>query len=410
QTMPPRWNHRKSSTGCTRCKARKVKCDEKRPRCSHCARHNVDCEYATLPTRVYNLDQRDQRAIPQSSRRQLIQNNPKPALRAPEMGAMRILELRLMHHWVTETAGTMSSAQVSSVRDMWGMSVPQMAFEYEPLLHTLLALGAAHRATLLPQEANQLRPVYHGYIDSALQRHRQLTANLDTAASESTCLNAVLISLYTLFLRSEASTGPYEPPLLWMSMQRGIRTVMRTVYHQLIRSNSLLCPLLLAQPTLWDLQRGGHVYTGPFKPFHFLLDYRPGQEEVDNETAETYQQAVAYLENLYISVQLGETGFVVRKMFNGFPAVLPMRFIELISHRRPRALVILAHLFACAKSSEDIWWLRGIPEREINGINSIIPPEWEWTMTWPLQVISAQDTSSGLPTPAMTPQSIDELS
>ncbi|KAJ6044378.1 hypothetical protein N7460_005733 [Penicillium canescens] len=107
------------------------------------------------------------------------QANPTPSLPSPELGAMRILEMRLIHQWVTETCNTMSSAQVESVRKMWGMPVPQLAFEYEPLLHTLLALGAAHRATLLPQEASSIRPVYHGYIDSAIRQHRPVTANLD---------------------------------------------------------------------------------------------------------------------------------------------------------------------------------------------------------------------------------------
>jgi hypothetical protein len=72
-----------------------------------------------------------------------------------------------MHHWVTTTAETMASAQLAGVREMWSVAVPQMAFEYQPLLHILLALGAAHRTTLLPDEANSMCPVYHAYIDSA---------------------------------------------------------------------------------------------------------------------------------------------------------------------------------------------------------------------------------------------------
>ncbi|KAH9909997.1 hypothetical protein F4778DRAFT_789342 [Xylariomycetidae sp. FL2044] len=41
----PRLYHKKSRTGCLRCKQRRVKCDEVRPSCGSCTRHVVDCVY-----------------------------------------------------------------------------------------------------------------------------------------------------------------------------------------------------------------------------------------------------------------------------------------------------------------------------------------------------------------------------
>lgn len=321
----------------------------------------------------------------------------RPNLPSPELESRRILELRLMHHWITATADTMSSAQLASVREMWSVSVPQMAFEYEPLLHTLLAIGAAHRATLLPGEAPSLRPVYHGYIDSALKRHRPGTAKLDANTSESICLNAILISLYTLFLRSEGTTEPYEPPILWLSMARGIRTVVKTVYHQLMASNSRLCPLLVAQPTIWH-RDSTESNVPPTKSFHYLLEYR--REEMTDTVENAYCGAIAYLERLYFAAQAREPDFVIRKIFTGFPPVIPRLFLEFISEKRPRALAILAHLFALAKRVENVWWLRGIPEQEVRGIESIMPADWKWALDWPIRVIShdvsADDASSPL--------------
>ncbi|KAJ5678959.1 hypothetical protein N7462_007203 [Penicillium macrosclerotiorum] len=297
----------------------------------------------------------------------------------------------------------MSSAQLPAVHEMWRVAVPQMAFEYEPLLHTLLALGAAHRATLLPNEAHSLRPIYHGYIDSALRYHRPMTANLDGNVSEAVCLNAVLFSLYTLFLRSETSEGPYEPPIMWISMARGIRTVMKNVYHQLVATESRLCPLLLAQPMLWN-QGSTMQYTGPLKPFQHLLEHQI-EEELSDKIRNAYAGAVQYLERLYIAVQTREPDFIIRKMFNGFPPVVPRLFLDLVSEKQPRALVILAHFFALAKSAENIWWLRGVPEREVCGINSIIPAEWKWALIWPLDVVSQPSTSKD-PTEPSIPLSI----
>lgn len=46
----PRLYHKKSRMGCARCKARRVKCDEVRPACGGCSRHQVDCVYSTAKT------------------------------------------------------------------------------------------------------------------------------------------------------------------------------------------------------------------------------------------------------------------------------------------------------------------------------------------------------------------------
>jgi hypothetical protein len=280
----------------------------------------------------------------------------------------------------------MSSADLPAVHEMWSVAVPEMAFEYEPLLHTLLALGAAHRATLFPDQANSLRPIQHAYIDFALQEHRPITADLNGNTSEAVCVNAVLLSLYTLFLRSEPSSDSYEPPLLWLSVARGIRTILKTVYHQLVQSDSKLKPLLLAKPVLFH--EGLSNFKGSAKPFHFILEYRLYEEEIDEKTQKAYSESINYLECLYTASKPPAPTWILRKMFTGFPPMVPRRFCELVTEKRPRALVILGYLFALAKKVENVWWLQGIPEREVRGIESIIPAEWKWTMVWPLNLIA----------------------
>lgn len=301
-------------------------------------------------------------------------------------GALPVTELRLMHHWVTATAATMSSAQLPAVHEMWSVAVPEMAFDYEPLLHTLLALSAAHRVTLWPDQENSLRPIQHDYIDLALQDHRPVTAHLDGSTSEAVCINAILLSLYTLYLRSEPTSGPYEPPLLWLSVARGIRTIMKTVFHQFVQSNSKLLPLLMAKPVIFS--EGLSAFLSPTKPFHSILDYGRESEDMDEKACEAYEKSIEYLECLHTAMQSAEPEWVLRKLFTGFPPMVPRRFGELVSEKRPRALVILAYLFAMGKKVENVWWLQGIPEVEVRGINTIIPSDWKWAMIWPLNLLS----------------------
>ncbi|OJJ29680.1 hypothetical protein ASPWEDRAFT_177419 [Aspergillus wentii DTO 134E9] len=380
--MPPHLNHRKSTRGCLRCKTRKVKCDENKPQCSGCHRHNVPCEYPSFEARRFDPRAKKARRDAPSS----------------DFGSIQTTDLRLMHHYATETAATLSSAHFPAVRAMWAIDVPEMAFEYEPLLHTLLALAAVHRATLRPDETDQLRPVQQAHIDKALQHHRSITANLAETISESVCVNTILISLYTLTLRAEAPMEPYEPPLLWMNMSHGIRTMLRMVYDQLIESKSRIFPLLVAQPIVHGT---GKDSSSPDNPFQFLLHCHRDEEDMDESLLDVYKDAIAYLETNLNAIKRKESDFDIRKRFSAFPAVFTHCFIQLVSEKRPRALVILAYLFALVKGAEDSWWLRGIPEREVRGINSIMPLHWKWAMAWPLHLTI--DNPEAIPMPVADP-------
>lgn len=57
-----------------------------------------------------------------------------------------------------------------------------------------------------------------------------------------------------------------------------------------------------------------------------------------------------------------------RRLSSAFGAMSPPKFKQLVSEGHSRAVVILAHYFAIMKAVDDVWWLRGVPEREVFGI------------------------------------------
>ncbi|PYH87397.1 hypothetical protein BO71DRAFT_489607, partial [Aspergillus ellipticus CBS 707.79] len=355
--MPPRLEHRKSIRGCLRCKARKVKCNEQHPQCTNCQRHGVPCEYPPLETRAYTQPRPLQRRPPPVPR----------SLPSPELASLPSkTDLRLMHHYVTATARTMGTAHIPNVGSMWHNAVPEMAFEYQPLLHTLLAVAAAHRAALVPAEADHLRLVHRAHIDRALHQHRSDLANNNV--TESLCMNTILLSMYALMLRSEPSplsasasgTPVYKPPLLWLNMARGIRAVISQVYHRLVASRARISPLLVARPIVHDSGGNASVYRTPGRPFEFLLRCNPDPRDTP-ELLGDYDLCIRYLENMYKAVRAGESAYDIRKRFSSFAPMAPQSFMVELAAKRPRALVILAYLFALVKGAEDIWWLRGVP-------------------------------------------------
>lgn len=73
------------------------------------------------------------------------------------------------------------------------------------------------------------------------------------------------------------------------------------------------------------------------------------------------------------------------------PALVPYRFTQLIEMQVPRAMVILAHMFATMKLIEDrLPWFRGIASRQIPEIDKQIPFGWKEMMVWPKSVLNGE--------------------
>ena len=69
------------------------------------------------------------------------------------------------------------------------------------------------------------------------------------------------------------------------------------------------------------------------------------------------------------------------------PSRLPRRWVELVEQRQPRAIVMLAHVFAIMKLvDKKTEWFRGVAERQVPALYETLPNAWKDMMTWPMQV------------------------
>ncbi|KAI1663029.1 hypothetical protein F4813DRAFT_342708 [Daldinia decipiens] len=179
----PRLYHKKSRTGCTRCKQRRVKCDELRPSCGSCSRHAVECVYLTTSqasstasvrsTSVTRHDSRPpghstasssklaptyddvSRQSPVNSASGLFGNEIKPLvyspngpgfysspsssyvtptdngsdvdINLPEGPWRRFWELRLLYNYYTYMSQPFSIPQNQEIAHMWQHEIPELA-------------------------------------------------------------------------------------------------------------------------------------------------------------------------------------------------------------------------------------------------------------------------------------------
>ena len=128
-----------------------------------------------------------------------------------------------------------------------------------------------------------------------------------------------------------------------------------------------------------------------FKP-EFLIDFVPILEyqaaALSAEEYETYSLALRFVGHVQDAIRRKEPQMYIGRRIRSFPPLVPKVFIQYLQQKQPRALVVIAHLMSLAKIVEDSWWFRDEAERHVYGVQSLLPPEWQWAMDWPLKTLN----------------------
>lgn len=114
------------------------------------------------------------------------------------------------------------------------------------------------------------------------------------------------------------------------------------------------------------------------RPFEKLLTFAEDFEAMSPGDREIYRQVICYIGNIYKGImEATDDPLVTCRRLIAAPSRNPPRFIELLESKQPRALTILAHMFACMKLvAEQVEWFKGIAERQVPKIYEQLPPGW----------------------------------
>ncbi|CAI4216709.1 unnamed protein product [Parascedosporium putredinis] len=346
-----------SRAGCKRCKVRKIKCDEVHPKCGNCVKHGVPCDFEN-PTVVHELVTAAPTAAtpssatfdpvsPAPSNFTSVPPLPVPAATGVPSGTSRYLELKLMHHYTTHTCKTLATS-VNISDDVWMNAVPRLAFEGAPYLaDAMLAVAALHLRSRNPDDQDIVQ-ASHAYMASSLAAYCDtLKAGINESNAESLFLTASLIAYQStatrLFVRDDPNSttssntrSGYNLPLSWFHAFQGVKAVVDEV----------------------DIE----------------------DEKDPQSTQDAYLHAISVLNWAHRSPHTAAC--------LAFPATVARRFVELIELKRPRALVILACFFALLKRAQHLWWIDGVPRREIMGVVSLFESGSPWWphLDWPLKI------------------------
>ncbi|KAI1284532.1 hypothetical protein F5Y07DRAFT_6443 [Xylaria sp. FL0933] len=341
----PRLYHKKSRTGCLRCKQRRVKCDELHPSCSSCSRHMVECVYQTRPpaspkAKASSLGQAESKAtihsvpsitsastvpeiVPQvrgltplgayPSDSSVVQSphssrfypspsssNPTPLLDdaeheidLPDGPWRRLWELRLLHNCQTRMKNPFSEPSTADLRQMWAEDVPDMAISFAQkqgrcsLLYIELAHSALHMWTTSTdkQEREELIKLQQTYQLMCSKEQRRDVDEIPHASPkllDYICFTALRILAHSLALVQTLSLDPWEPPLQWLHMGHGAGSVFRKASDALKPEHqTLIAKFVNTPPTMRDRDE---LIGCDFSQLAWLLDHPSHPSSTEAQT------------------------------------------------------------------------------------------------------------------------------
>lgn len=241
-------------------------CDEVRPVCNNCHRQSVSCVYDRDPVEEASSTSRRgsrRESEAESSGNQASRAGTESPFDLPESRARRILELRILHHFTTETSWTLESGLVSpsSKGGIWTDMIYTYVFKNDALLYSILHLSAQHLSRSSPP--NPVSASAHStYLDLAIPLHRRELAHLDQSNADCACLTSSMLRVSACVTLQDRplTTNPYTPPTQWLLMTRGALKVFREAWTYIADDPQSLARHIVLRntpyiPSYWSGQR-----------------------------------------------------------------------------------------------------------------------------------------------------------
>lgn len=378
----------------------RYKCDEAKPRCSHCVRHEKPCVY--LPSND------SASPIPPQSEAPTVSNgtdspsaiSPYPIdssrAQAPSDG-FDLNDMALFHHWSFYTS--VSIINVRQIDHNWQKLVPEVAFRSGYVMHSILSLTALHVAYLHPAKKPESMLVAAQHHSKALDGFREDIGHVCAENSDSLFVNAVLTFFYAfltfgnLFDSIDSTRAARTSRILgadWIPLFRGVRIVLEPVYEW-VRLGPLVSMLDIAN--FGDIDPDTEQTASPFNMHIAHI----------REIWQDHEYAVVYNETLHLlrKCQVWSLQFEVPEAEHNpdwgynrswsapfvWLSLVSERYIVLLNQRQPPALVIFAWYGAFLHFRDHHWWMEGCGRRIVDAVDECLGPYWDPWTKWPKQAV-----------------------
>ncbi|EEH07089.1 C6 zinc finger domain-containing protein [Histoplasma capsulatum G186AR] len=368
-TFHSRQPHRKSRSGCSNCKKRRIKCDETKPGCSKCDAYGITCdysltvqsqqkpktvcsfadkyskvpgiEYAAFSLSMTELADKIDSALGLAPN---IDNDlkniaPKPVNRESVEAFYHFLILSSEDNALSDTGKKVTNG-----------AMLRIAFQIPYLMHAILGVATSSRRRLLPWISSiKIAESYHWQRAITLYKKELSTSvgahNMDGLMS--TCMLMGVLSFSAEEYKPESSWLFSSDPkaLNWLLLQSGLRHLLEFTSPYLHQS-------------IWY-----DVFIESNYPI--FEDHRPGADglhpglaeicEIDEKTTEETNPYHWPLRMLSPLLELIPSRRNFPKI-TSFMGRLPPDYTALLEKKDPRAVLILGYWLG-KKCQENHWWM-----------------------------------------------------
>lgn len=392
-------------------------CDEKKPICTNCANHEVECTFSARGSS--ELSSAASSSLPPSERRprekkyrfrtsqytteiskRTAQSRPfkitevqhKDVATESSMDFISMPDLQLFHHFLVSTIPTVVDDEHG--RAVWQNHVAQWAFEFPSILHLILALSSLHMGHEKPALRDQYLQQANDHFTFGVQSVTAVLSELNADTCQKVYISAVMIC-FAYFGRGP-QPGEYlvfsdNGPAEWLVLMHGVKLILES-HHSKVFSG-ILEPRPSSDSTFVDplMQNELQKDIEQVQGLHRLVDL---QHSWDAEDRVMYVSAIdnlaSTLEEVYEKRSLHKPAVGLMHILIGWLYRLPRDFVAQLERKNPLALVILAQWVGLLEYMESVWFMKGWGKHVLNGVCAFLPADlWGW-IEWPMERVQVE--------------------
>jgi hypothetical protein len=266
--------------------------------------------------------------------------------------------------------------------------VPQLGFQYDFVMRSILSLSALHLARYRPEKRDM-------YISKAMHHHDvglRIATSVLPNANEGNASAVYLFSALTLFYTLASPRTPSDFLLIgengiaeWMVLVKGTSAIIESLHESLLKGS--LAPMFTVGNER-SRRRAEILASTPPEgdPLYDLAHLV--QNAIPNHPAkEVYISAIEILRNSFTFIyQQGTPGFEIGDVFIWVFRVSD-DYLQLLHRQEQEALVIFAYFCVVLRRLDSHWWAEDWSAHLISKIYSRLDEEHKLWVRWPVEQI-----------------------
>ncbi|CAG7996593.1 unnamed protein product [Penicillium nalgiovense] len=387
-----------------------VQCDEKRPACSNCSSHRIECGYhdtaeparsQTPPAterpcrsryRHYRYAAAGLKHSFKLSKIQPPQYTQSTGIQSSQSSGLTstisLADLQLLHHYTIDTYQTMTTSP--DLQTVWQKTLVQWGIEFPYILHLILALSALHLAHEQPDLQEQYIQQADEHFSFGVRSVTSVFSELNADNCQRVYMSAVMICF--IYFGRGPRPGEYlifsdSGPAEWLVLMRGVRLIVMSHRAKVFSGVLELRSNDQSRDLTAEMRDELHEHTIHTEVVKQLVERDVTDDEIRGRHLAVIEDLFEIMREVYERRSAGSSGVDLMDLVMGWFYRLSEETIGSLERKEPHILVILAHWAVLLKYMDSAWFMDGWAEHMLSGISTYLHEDFRPCIEWPLKKV-----------------------